>query len=330
MTTTTHEQPTKELSPPVADGVPAAEPAKRYGLPLWQRITLLLLPVALVLLAWVTPAAVMLRPKETAHAEVPSQTPPRGSALYTRHCAHCHGDLGDGGGMTAYGLWPRPRNFREGRFRLVTTRNGFPSDDDLLTVLRNGIPGSSMPAFGHFSEPELRALVEHVRGLTYAGALARFRVLAEQGDIEPEEVYRRAEDSCVPGPALPVPKEFPPPTPASLAHGREVYMKTCAPCHGPTGRGDGPQVSQLVNTDGSRARPRDLTLGRFKGGSDPAQVYARIMLGLPGSPMPASNTLPQNEILDLINYVLSLSRPEGTTAAQPPKDPAAGQSVRAP
>jgi mono/diheme cytochrome c family protein len=272
-------------------------------------MALLGLPVALVLVAWVAPAAVLLNPQENPAVDHP-QEPPRGTALYAKHCAHCHGEQGDGNGTTAYGLWPRPRNFREGRFRLVSTTNGNPTDGDLLAVLRNGIPGSSMPAFGQLSEPELKALVEHVRALTLEGAIERLQPLVEQGDVEPDDVYRKAVERSAPGPVLAMPKQFPSATADSLNRGREVYAKVCASCHGPAGRGDGPQVSQLVNTDGSRARPRDLTLGRFKGGNDPAQVYSRIMLGLPGSPMPASNLLPQEEILDLINFVLSLSAPQ--------------------
>ena len=310
----TTEQNTLDPSPGMPVGVSTANPTKSYGLPIWKRVVLFTLPIALVLLAWVAPTAIMLRPKAgPASTNEVAQTTPRGIALYARHCANCHGDLGDGAGVTAANLWPRPRNFREGRFRLVSTMSGIPTDDNLLAVLRHGIPGSSMPDFKHLSEAELRALIEYVRALTFGGAVERFQQLVEQGEIEPEEVYRRANERCTPGPVLAVPKQFPPPTPASIARGADVYAKTCASCHGPTGRGDGPQVSQLVNMDGSRARPRDLTLGRFKGGADPADVYARIMLGLPGSPMPASNTLPQEDILHLINYVLSLSQPAGVS-----------------
>lgn len=307
---TTTDQPQPEAPSPVSPtGVPAADPAGIHG-PRWQWVVLGAMPFVLVLVVWVAPAAYMLRAKaEPAPVDAPHPPPSDGIALYVRHCAHCHGDKGDGAGLTAASLWPLPRNFGEGRFRLVTTQNGIPTDDDLLAVLRNGIPGSSMPAFGHLGEPELRALVERVRALTYAGVLDRLLRQADDGDIEPAEAYRLAANRCAPGPVLAVPKQFPPPTAASLARGREVFMKVCASCHGPAGRGDGPQTDQLINTDGSRARPRDLTLGRFKGGADPAQVYARIMLGLPGSPMPASNLLPQEEILDLGNYVLSLSRP---------------------
>lgn len=316
------DQPQTEAPSPVSPtgpiSAPAAVPAGIHG-PRWQWVVLGVLPFVLFLVVWVAPAAYMLRAKaEPAPADTPQ--PPNGIALYARHCVQCHGDKGDGTGVSAANLWPLPRNFGEGRFRLVTTQNGIPTDDDLLAVLRNGIPGSSMPAFGHLGEPELRALIERVRALTYAGVFERFQQQVDDGDIDLAEAYRIAAKRCAPGPVLAIPKQFPPPTAASLARGKEVYAKNCASCHGPGGRGDGPQVQQLVNTDGSRARPRDLTLGRFKGGADPAHVYARIMLGLPGSPMPASNLLPQAEILDLGNYVLSLSRPGAAAATGPAGD----------
>ena len=64
----------------------------------------------------------------------------------------------------------------------------------------------------------------------------------------------------------------------------------------------------MRNDDGTPARPRDLTRGIFKGGREREQLYARIMLGLPGSPMPSSrNVYKPHEAGDLINYILSLS-----------------------
>ena len=100
-------------------------------------------------------------------------------------------------------------------------------------------------------------------------------------------------------------------------------MAVCAKCHGPDGHGDGPQTKDptFKNDDGTPAHPRDLTAGVFKGGRDPRQIYARIMLGMPGTPMPASNTLKPQEVDDLIGYVLSLSQPApggaATVAAAP-------------
>jgi mono/diheme cytochrome c family protein len=288
-------------------------------------VVLLGLPAALVLVAWVAPAAVMLRWRSGAAPAARAPHPTTGAALYAQHCAYCHGDRGDGAGVTAAYVWPRPRDFGEGKFRLVTTQNGIPTDDDLLAVLRNGIPGSAMPPFAHLGEPELRALIGHVRELTYTGVLARLRRLADQGAIDPTEVGLVADTLSRPGPQLEIPAHFAPATPESIARGREVYTKTCASCHGPTGRGDGPQVQELKNADGSPTRPRDLTLGQFKGGGEPAQVYARIMLGMPGTPMPASNNLPPGDVQDLLNYVLSLSRTEAREGTDVTRSPAHGQ-----
>jgi len=93
-----------------------------------------------------------------------------------------------------------------------------------------------------------------------------------------------------------------------VAQGRALYLKGCASCHGDKGKGDGGQEQK--NSDGMPTKPRDLTRGFFKGGRDQAQLYARIVLGLPGSPMPSSkSTFQPAEISHIINYISSLSDP---------------------
>src|SRR5271157_4380227 len=49
-----------------------------------------------------------------------------GPQLFGRYCAACHGENGDGNGPAARFLYPKPRNFREGQFRLVMTTNRLP------------------------------------------------------------------------------------------------------------------------------------------------------------------------------------------------------------
>jgi mono/diheme cytochrome c family protein len=322
-------------TPPVSvsagSQAPAAGPGSPFQLRPWQRTALFSLPVVLVAAGWGAPATVFYQyapPDPTAAAESPAREAD-GGRLYAQNCAYCHGERGDGAGLAH--LNPRARNFGEGKFRLATTANGVPTDDDLLFVLRHGIPGSAMPAFAHFGADDLRALAGHVRRLTRGGVYDRQRKLAEQEGGEPDfaDLNVTTEKLTRPGEALAVPREFPPATPESLTRGRAVYVKSCASCHGQDGKGDGPDVANLKNMDGSPNRPRDLTLGRFKGGGAAAQVYARIRLGMPGSPMPATAvaTVPEPEALDLVNYVLSLSRSgagdatatgERTAAALPP------------
>jgi mono/diheme cytochrome c family protein len=233
-----------------------------------------------------------------------------GKQLYGNYCVQCHGDKGAGDGPAARYLYPKPRNFTSGKFRLVTTVNRVPSDDDLLRVLKRGMPGSAMFPFGHLAETDRRALVAYVRQLTRQGMEEHARKeLAETGTvISPAEFKQALDKATRPGKNLPMPAGLPALEAESVARGQKLYVKQCAACHGMTGKGDGVQYDK--DDDGMPARPRDYTRGIFKGGRDRPQLYARIVLGMPGTPMPlAPETLKPREIGDLINYVLSLSEP---------------------
>jgi mono/diheme cytochrome c family protein len=89
---------------------------------------------------------------------------------------------------------------------------------------------------------------------------------------------------------------------------RELFQRGCAPCHGPTGRGDG--VQEQKDSKGLPTRPRDLTAGVFKGTPEPEHVYRRLVAGLPGSPMPQSAYLFGDDAWHMTHYVLSLSSPD--------------------
>ena len=73
-----------------------------------------------------------------------------GVAIYRAKCATCHGEKGDGQGPASYLLYPRPRNFVVGSFRLRSTPSGkLPADADLVRTIARGIPGTSMPGWKH-------------------------------------------------------------------------------------------------------------------------------------------------------------------------------------
>ena len=91
-----------------------------------------------------------------------------------------------------------------------------------------------------------------------------------------------------------------------------MSLKQCATCHGASGKGDG--VQEQKDESGVPIRPRDFTRGVFNGGREREQLYARIMLGVPGTPMPASSNLKPEELGDLINYIQSLA--DATTPAK--------------
>jgi mono/diheme cytochrome c family protein len=283
-----------------------------------KKAILVATPVALAALAWggAYLHLVSVRAAEARRTAAAAAHPaaPDGATLYTQHCAACHGARGDGVGATSPYLETPARRFGEERFRLASTANGVPTDDDLVAVVRNGIPGTAMPSFAHLSDGERKALAGHVLGLTRERLFAKvFRKAEEEGGADPAEVAEAVENMLRPGAPVEVPRPFAAATPESITHGRQLYTQNCASCHGPEGRGDGPQVKDLRNENGLPTRPRDLTRGVFKGGSDPARLYARIALGMPGTPMPASATLRPEEIADVINYIRSLSRQEPVT-----------------
>lgn len=230
-----------------------------------------------------------------------------GPQLFGRHCAACHGENGDGNGLAARFLYPKPRNFREGHFRLVTTTNRVPSDEDLMRVLVRGMPGSAMFPMGHLGEADRKELVAHVRRLIRDGLEDQLRKEAKEfgEELVPAEITKTLDARTRPGSPLEIPRDLPAPGAESVARGRDLYVKQCATCHGNSGKGDG--VQEQHDESGMPTRPRDFTRGVFKGGREREQLYARILLGVPGTPMPASANFKPAEVGDLINYIQSLS-----------------------
>ncbi|HXH07627.1 MAG TPA: ethylbenzene dehydrogenase-related protein [Vicinamibacterales bacterium] len=248
-----------------------------------------------------------IRPGPLEGSLVPTRTLPAspapidlGRQTYLKQCAPCHGANGDGEGPAAYLLYPRPRDFTTGQFRLVSTWDGVPTDEDLFRTISRGMPGSAMPPWNHLPEETRWGLVHYIKTFSK-------RPLTIQPPADPPSFGASGT-----GP-IRVPPE-PPYDANAQKRARELYVKGCAPCHGPQGRGDGQQ--QQVDSKGYPTRPRDLTLGVFKGSPDPEHVYRRIVAGLPGSPMPQSAYLHGDDGWHLTHLVRSLSSPEQRAKAE--------------
>jgi mono/diheme cytochrome c family protein len=93
-----------------------------------------------------------------------------------------------------------------------------------------------------------------------------------------------------------------PPNSESVAAGQAIFTSTCAPCHGPSGKGDGP-VGVALNP-----RPADLTQHAIPGVHTDAQLYEWISNGFPGSRMPAfKSTLSDTDRWNLVNFIRTLA-----------------------
>src|SRR3990172_1345154 len=79
--------------------------------------------------------------------------------LFTSYCMPCHGEAGKGDGQLAYLLYPKPRNFTKGVFKLRSTPTGqVPTDADLEGTIRNGMPGTAMPSFYFLNGDQIKLL----------------------------------------------------------------------------------------------------------------------------------------------------------------------------
>ncbi len=243
---------------------------------------------------------------DAGHPEHPARRgdPDRGAALYARHCAVCHGPEGRGDGPAEFVVFPKPRDFTSGRFKIRSTPT-LPTDDDLFRVVSRGIPGTAMPGWAALTEAERWDLVAFVKTLSSA--------------------FREQK----PSPPTPVPAP-PRPTPALLALGRTLYAEAeCLKCHGPSGRGDGEAADTLRDDWGFPIVPYDFTVaGRMKGGSTVRDVYRTLRNGLGGTPMPSyADALTEEQTWALAYYVLSLAR---RPSAPPPSEAGTVRVARVP
>jgi mono/diheme cytochrome c family protein len=183
-----------------------------------------------------------------------------GYALYRRHCLHCHGVSGDGKGPTADFLWPRPRDFRPGKFKFTSTTTDKPTRDDLRKTVAHGIPNSAMPAFeALMTTQEMEQVIDYVIFLSVRGQseinLVNAASLAEDNEADTAlsddavkeavqvvfDAWRDAE-----GQVLNPPTPRKQSTRKSILNGRSLFLGQqtakglqCVGCHGEKGDGNG-------------------------------------------------------------------------------------------
>ena len=92
----------------------------------------------------------------------------------------------------------------------------------------------------------------------------------------------------------------------SIAAGKDLYITFCLPCHGPTGKGDGPAAKALEKSPGnlSNSKMWDQTDGA---------LFWKLTEGR--SPMPSfDKTLTEEQRWQVVNYIRTLApRPKSDT-----------------
>jgi mono/diheme cytochrome c family protein len=214
-----------------------------------------------------------------------------GKALYGKYCAQCHGEKGDGEGYATPHLYPRPRNFTTGKFKVRTTPTGaLPTHQDLVTIISRGMPYTSMPAWPALSDQEVRDL---------AYFLTTFSPDFSNKESVPQPVQ-------LPG--------APGASDDSIAQGKKLYEETgCIRCHGNLGRGDGPSAPTLKDDFGYPIRAANLAHSwTFRGGSSRQDIFKTMTTGFNGTPMPSfQDALSAEQRWAITDYIASLSGGNG-------------------
>ena len=220
-----------------------------------------------------------------------SETVALGKEVYLRRCVGCHGAKGDGNGVSARFLNPKPRNFTTGIFKFRSTAGGptsLPSDTDLFITLSHGLWGTAMPPWYEMQAPERLAVIQYIKTFS-----SRWKTESPGAQIE-------------------IPPE-PPVTMESIASGAQQFeVAGCQICHGAAGLGNGVTASALSNAWGEPIKPANFTLaagapGGVKLGHDGRHIFKTIYTGIGGGPMPPFGTVISDaKIWDIVHFVQSL------------------------
>ncbi|MBS0176683.1 MAG: c-type cytochrome, partial [Nitrospira sp.] len=230
-----------------------------------------------------------------------------GKRVYFTKCVWCHGVDGAGDGPGADRLWPRPRNFNQGTFKIRHTASGeLPlfnynektpdsGKNDLFDTVTHGLPGSAMPPWEGILTEEQRIQVlsyvttQLVKDRKFTDKQSETQTVLQLGTIKPAEA---TEDSVKKGAQL-------------------IVDKKCIECHGVEGRGDG-NAFNLKDDWGFSIQPANWhKCWNFRGSrQDPYNVrniFRTFSTGVNGTPMPSfADSTSVEDRWNIANFVNSL------------------------
>jgi mono/diheme cytochrome c family protein len=201
-----------------------------------------------------------------------------GKATFIRECMVCHGDAGRGEGPYGNNLQPSPPDFSDSS-AYGTLDKPIYADSDYFWRISEGLPWSAMPAWkSQYSEEERWKVVHYIR---VNFTQTEERPVMNEMPVRPPEVYL----------AQTMPES------ASFERGKQLFLTTCAHCHGLSGQGDGWDGQYL---DVKPANFTDPDVGALSEG----ELFVRVTFGVPNAAMPTwGEFLPEGQRWDDIKYL---------------------------
>ncbi len=230
-----------------------------------------------------------------------------GKRVYFTKCVWCHGVDGAGDGPAADRLWPRPRNFNQGTFKIRHTASGelplfdakkpVKGQNDLFETVTHGLPGSAMPSWeGILTDEQRLQVLSFVTSQLVKDRKFDDKVTETVTVLDWDQLLKAQIKA----------------TPESIEKGKQLFLdKKCIECHGAEGRGDG-NAFNLKDDWGFAIQPANQRkCWNFRGSrQDPYNVkniFRTFSTGVNGTPMPsfADNTTVE-ERWHIANFVQSL------------------------
>ena len=146
---------------------------------------------------------------------------------------------------------------------------------------KNGVPGTSMPAWGRVLDDATRsALVDYVFA-TFVKTPRREQKAHNVPDANPMAFG-----------------------PESVKRGEAIFLQRCTGCHGRKADGKGPNSLDIV------PRPRNLRNSPFVSSITDQRLIESILYGVQGTAMPpwVDYGLSQKEAGDLVHFIRSLTQ----------------------
>lgn len=243
-----------------------------------------------------------------------------GKRTYMEYCFACHGIEGDGNGVAAKGLYPPPRNFKQGLIKFGTVEaGGLATDEDWKRIIKHGLNGTAMLPWD-IRQERLDAVIQYIKTFAPDVWIGKDKKLGTPAKIYPNP-YGLAHKS------------------AAIQKGKEIYhvVAQCFSCHRAYESKESivemskkypdyamtmddldDEMYKLKNQESDyevKFLPPDFTWHEIRSAQSVEEIYTRLVVGVNGTSMPAwRETITEEEIWAVAHYVKHLMDMKDTPA----------------